>query len=127
METTALTKRTKWLALLSLAGAVVSLYLTYLHFTPEASTICQLGEAFDCDKVNKSVYSTFFGIPVAIMGSGYYIGMLIFSALFSWNTKLFAKMDLKDLFQGIFLMNGAFKPIPNSTTVRWPRARSLVA
>lgn len=100
-----LTKYTKWLVLLSFLGAIISLYLTYLHFEPQASTICNLGEAFDCDKVNKSVYSQIFGIPVAILGSGYYIGMLIFSAAFSWKNKLFSKLDLKDLFRGILLIN----------------------
>lgn len=99
-----LTKYTKWLMVLSFLGAVVSLYLTYLHYSPEASAICQLGEAFDCDKVNKSMYSELFGIPVAILGAGYYVGMFIFSALFSYKTKLFAKVDLKDLFRGLLLI-----------------------
>lgn len=99
-----LKKYTKWLALLSFFGALVSLYLTYLHFSPEASGICQLGPAFDCDKVNKSMYSELFGIPVAILGAGYYIGMFVFSLLFSYKTKLFAKVDLKDLFRGLLLI-----------------------
>lgn len=99
-----LKKYTKWLALLSFLGAAVSLYLTYLHFSPEASAICQLGAAFDCDKVNNSAYSEIFSIPVAILGAGYYIGMFVFSLLFSYKTKLFAKVDLKNLFRGILLI-----------------------
>lgn len=99
-----LTKYTKWLMVLSFFGAVVSLYLTYLHFSPEASTICQLGEAFDCDKVNKSAYSELFGVPVALLGTGYYVGIFIFSVLFSYANKLFAKIDMKDLFRGVLLI-----------------------
>lgn len=105
--TTRLRARTKWLALLSFVGAGLSFYLTYLHFVPEASTICQLGELFDCDVVNKSQYSEILGIPVSILGAGYYIAMFIFSALFSWKNDLFKGVDLHDLFRGAFVVTAA--------------------
>lgn len=106
MQPSQLTSSTKLLALLSFLGAMISAYLVYLHYTPEASTICQLGETFDCDVVNKSEYSKFLGVPVALLGSGYYIAMFLFSVIFSYKPSLFSKADLTDLFRGISLING---------------------
>ncbi len=33
-------------------------YLTYLHYDPDASTVCNFGEGLNCDTVNRSPYST---------------------------------------------------------------------
>ncbi len=97
-------KCTKLLSVLSLFAAGLSLYLVYLHFVPEASSICEFSETFSCDVVNKSEYSEFFGIPVAILGSLYYIAMFVFCMIFSAKPKLFEKLDLKDLFRAILLV-----------------------
>jgi uncharacterized membrane protein len=76
---------------LNLIAIAVGLYLFYMHFKPEASTICNLGEALDCDVVNKSPWSKLGGIPgiseipfvrdipVSIMGVFSYLGILLFS------------------------------------------------
>jgi uncharacterized membrane protein len=64
---------------LNLLGALVSLYLSYIHFKPETSTICNFGEKWNCDIVNKSIYAEILGIPVALLGLIAYIGFFIFS------------------------------------------------
>jgi len=54
-------------------------FLIYAHFKPEATDFCTLGEQWRCDVVNKSIYSTIFGIPVAIPGLLTYLALLGFS------------------------------------------------
>jgi uncharacterized membrane protein len=51
-----------------LAAAIgVSGYLSYLKFA-SVDAICVAGGAFDCGTVLNSVYSEFFGIPIAWLG-----------------------------------------------------------
>ena len=64
--------------ILSLLGMPLTIYLTYLHYKPEASTFCVLSEQFNCDIVNKSSYAEIFGIPVAIFG---FLGYVLFFVL----------------------------------------------
>lgn len=69
----------KVLALLNALAIPITLYLTYLHFEPNASDICVLSEKWNCDIVNKSIYSSIFGIPVSVMGFFAYLSFLVFS------------------------------------------------
>ncbi|MBI4437720.1 hypothetical protein HY631_02100 [Candidatus Uhrbacteria bacterium] len=53
---------------LALAGMAVSLY-SLLHNQGFASgEFCTIGEALNCDVVNKGPYSVIFGIPVSLIG-----------------------------------------------------------
>jgi vitamin-K-epoxide reductase (warfarin-sensitive) len=67
------------LAVVNLLALFAALFLTYVHFSPDASDFCVLSEKWNCDIVNKSIYSTLFGIPVSLMGSVAYFGFLLFS------------------------------------------------
>ena len=58
----------KWFIRLNFLAILITLYLTYMHYKPEASEICMLGETWNCDIVNKSPYAELFGVPVAIFG-----------------------------------------------------------
>ncbi len=69
----------KVLIALNLLAIPITIYLIYMHFVPAASDFCVIGEKWNCDIVNKSIYSTLFGIPVAIMGFVAYSAFLIFS------------------------------------------------
>ncbi len=71
----------KLIIALSILGIVVSGYLIYLHYKPEASEICTFNAKFNCDVVNKSDYATFMGIPNAIIGSLGYLYFLIMSVI----------------------------------------------
>ena len=52
---------------LSLIGFLLSVYLTYLHYTEGQSAFCSVGS--DCDVVRQSSYSSILGIPVALLGA----------------------------------------------------------
>ena len=53
--------------ILSVVGLLLSVYLTYLHYTEGQSAFCAQGS--DCDAVRQSSYSAILGIPVALLGA----------------------------------------------------------
>jgi len=52
---------------LAILGALLAAYAISLHYK-DGGSICDINETLSCDVVNKSPWSTFFGIPVAILG-----------------------------------------------------------
>src|SRR6266566_8024451 len=66
------------IALVALAGAAISSISLYHHFATSKTSFCNFGESFNCDIVNRSVYSTVFGVPVALIGI---LGYLLILAL----------------------------------------------
>jgi uncharacterized membrane protein len=54
-------------------GLLDSIYLTWFKLT--ADGVCVLGEG--CEIVNTSPYSSIAGIPIAILGAGAYIALLV--------------------------------------------------
>lgn len=72
---------------LCLIAIPITLYLVHLHFEPSATSVCNFGEGWDCDIVNKSEYSKFFGIPVSLIGLAGYIviAALAFALWKNWN------------------------------------------
>jgi len=56
------------IALLALAGTAVSSVSLYHHYDSSPSSFCDFGANFNCDMVNRSIYSAVFGIPVALIG-----------------------------------------------------------
>ena len=69
------------IAVLALAGIVVSAVSLQRHYAKSASAFCDFGERFNCDIVNRSEYSTVMGIPVAGIGVAGY-GVLFALATF---------------------------------------------
>jgi uncharacterized membrane protein len=60
------------IAVLSVAGVVVSAISLQRHYAKSATSFCDFAEKFNCDTVNRSEYSTLVGIPVAGIGvAGY--------------------------------------------------------
>jgi vitamin-K-epoxide reductase (warfarin-sensitive) len=69
------------IAILALAGMVVSSVSLHHHYGTSQTNYCDFGASFNCDIVNRSVYSTVFGIPDALIGIlGY--GLLLVLATF---------------------------------------------
>lgn len=70
-------ERPAWLApstlVLAVAGLLVSAYLTYEHFTDNATLACTIGGVVDCVKVTSSAWSTFMGVPVAPLGLVFFV------------------------------------------------------
>lgn len=73
--------RPRWLAPttigLSVLGLAVSIYLTYEHFTGSRTLACSGSGQVDCLKVTTSQWSTLFGLPVALLGLLFFVGMTI--------------------------------------------------
>lgn len=64
--------RSRWMSLtiavLSVAGLVISAVSLHHHYGTSQSSFCDLGGNLNCDIVNRSTYSTLLGIPVALIG-----------------------------------------------------------
>ena len=56
------------IAVLAIAGIVVSAVALQRHYAKSATAFCDVGEKFNCDIVNRSEYSSLMGIPVAGIG-----------------------------------------------------------
>jgi uncharacterized membrane protein len=62
-----------WMALLSLVGLFLGVYLTLYHYGFIGTLACNVGS---CEKVQSSRWSVFLGVPVATWGAGFYVVML---------------------------------------------------
>ncbi len=75
------------LFILTILGLVTSLYLVYNHYYPHLQGgICDITAAVSCTVVNSGIYSTFFGIPVAMYGVLWFLILGTFSRK-SWQDK----------------------------------------
>lgn len=92
------------IAVLSVIAMGVAAYLTYLHYAPEAAEFCNFNDKFNCEIVNKSIYSYidlgFVEIPVSILGFGYYVFNLLMVVLLlkGWDfAKLHKSLTVKNV------------------------------
>jgi uncharacterized membrane protein len=69
---------------LSLAGLGISIYLTIAHFAGTQVLACAENGVINCAKVTTSPQSYVFGIPVAILGLGFYIVMTAINLPLVW-------------------------------------------
>jgi uncharacterized membrane protein len=69
---------------LSLAGLGLSTYLTIAHFAGAQILECAGNGVVDCTKVTTSPQSYVFGIPVAILGLGYWVVMTALNSPWAW-------------------------------------------
>lgn len=67
------------MAAIALFGFVDATYLTYSHFT-KSPLSCKILEG--CNEVTNSEYSEIFGIPLALLGSLYYLAVLFGTLLY---------------------------------------------
>jgi vitamin-K-epoxide reductase (warfarin-sensitive) len=70
------------IALLAILGVVVSSVSLYHHFSNSKTSFCDIGSSFNCDLVNRSQYSSFAGVPVALIGIAGYLLILTFATLY---------------------------------------------
>lgn len=66
------------ITVLAAAGVLLSSVSLYHHFSRSKTSFCDLSQSFNCDLVNRSQYSTFHGLPVALIGI---VGYLLILAL----------------------------------------------
>jgi uncharacterized membrane protein len=65
------------IAVLSLAGAIVSSVSLQRHYAKSATTFCDFSQQFSCDIVNRSEWSAVAGIPVAAIGVAGYLALFV--------------------------------------------------
>jgi vitamin-K-epoxide reductase (warfarin-sensitive) len=75
------------MAVFAVCGIAVSSVSLQHHFATSKTAYCDVGEAFNCDIVNRSTYSTVLGVPVALLG------MLGYGALVGLATVYRARRD----------------------------------
>jgi uncharacterized membrane protein/predicted DsbA family dithiol-disulfide isomerase len=61
-------------------GALISAYLTRQHHSP-AGSVCNVDEVFNCDLVNTSEHSEIAGVPIALLGLGFYAALAVIGTL----------------------------------------------
>lgn len=66
------------IAFVALGGVAISSVSLYHHFSKAKTSFCDINETLNCDLVNRSAYSTFLGVPVALIGI---LGYLLMVAL----------------------------------------------
>lgn len=67
----------RWATLvLTVAGLVAAAYLTFEHFTSSTSLACPDTGRINCAKVTSSSYSSFLGVPVALLGLVFFVVLL---------------------------------------------------
>ena len=80
-----------WVPVVSLVlaalGLAVSGYLTYEHFTASTTLACPNTGTWNCVTVTTSAQSKLFGIPVALLGLGYFAAMLVLSLPAMWRSR----------------------------------------
>jgi vitamin-K-epoxide reductase (warfarin-sensitive) len=70
------------IALLAIVGMGVSSVSLYHHYGSSKSSYCDFGATFNCDTVNRSIYSVVYGVPVALIGVLGYTALLLLSTLY---------------------------------------------
>lgn len=94
------------ISLLASGGAVVSSVSLFHHYGTSATSYCDIGENFNCDIVNRSTYSTIFGVPVALIGIVGYLGLLALTTLYrrqAWLPATLATVSLAGLSFALYL------------------------
>ena len=69
--------------ILSILGLAISSVSLVNHYGTGKSSYCSFSENFNCDIVNRSIYSQFLGVPVALIGVVGYVVL----ALLAWLTR----------------------------------------
>ena len=68
--------RRRWMAVVSLAGLFLGVYLTLYHYGFIGTLACNVSS---CEKVQTSRWSMLLGLPVATWGAGFYALTLVLS------------------------------------------------
>lgn len=97
-----------YLIVFSIIGIGLSGYMTYTHYIPEYTGVCDaLAGPGACSYVNTSEYSEILGIPVAILGIIWFIVLWVLSHLSKQKRKhideLFSWTVIGMVFVGYFI------------------------
>jgi uncharacterized membrane protein len=80
----------KWVTIsslvLALAGLAVAGYLTIAHYTSSSILACSSSGLVNCELVTTSAQSKFLGIPVALLGLIWFVGMTALCLPAAWSS-----------------------------------------
>ena len=82
--------------ILSAVGLGIMSYLTYIHYA-NVRSFCDISETVSCDVVTTSLYSEVFGLPVSILGMGYFALVLVLMS-FKKDRQIFQTLFFLTLF-----------------------------
>lgn len=91
---------------LALLGIAVSAFSLFSHYSERASAFCNFGGSFNCDIVNRGIYSTLWGMPVALIGILGYAALFLvafFRARFSGAPRVLALLACLGLVFALYL------------------------
>ena len=69
------------ISLLAVVGMALSAVSLKNHYSGEKTEYCDLGETFNCDVVNRSIYSHIGPVPVAAIGLVGYAALFVLSRM----------------------------------------------
>ena len=72
--------------LLTAVGIGLATYLTIAHYDTHVALVCASKGAINCEAVTSSAQSKLFGIPVALLGLLYFIGMVPWHLPAAWRS-----------------------------------------
>ena len=72
---------------ITVIGVAISIYLTIEHFSASKSFACPENATINCVKVTTSEYSRFLGLPVAVLGLAFFIGMAVLCSPWLWQVE----------------------------------------
>jgi uncharacterized membrane protein len=72
---------------LSVLGLAVSAYLTVEHYSASTELACPDTGAISCAKVTSSAYADVLGVPVALLGLLFFVGMTALSLPVAWRAR----------------------------------------
>jgi uncharacterized membrane protein len=72
---------------LAVVGVAVSLYLTITHFGDPDLLVCAEGGSVSCNAVTSSAQSEILGIPVALLGLVWFVGMIVLCVPAAWRAR----------------------------------------
>ena len=72
--------------LLTAIGIGLATYLTIAHYDTNIPLTCPARGAIDCEAVTTSAQSKVFGIPVALLGLAYFVGMIPWNLPVAWRS-----------------------------------------
>jgi uncharacterized membrane protein len=71
---------------LTAIGIGLATYLTIVHYDTNIPLSCPAKGAIDCEAVTTSAQSKVFGIPVALLGLAYFVGMIPWHLPVAWRS-----------------------------------------
>ncbi len=74
--------------ILALAGLAASIYLTIAHYAGAQVLACVSNSAINCELVTTSAQSHFLGMPVSVLGLGYFIVAVAIYSPWAWRSSI---------------------------------------